>query len=155
MNSTQPPFTPQSLATIRGRLENAVKLEPTVVNANLALIAVTMRQGEYKAACDYAVQALDSIPGNPALMSAVESAMTLGRHYQGHAGISPTRAEYRVLDLIMKGMNNRQIAELLHRSVRTVEVHSARVRAKFGVSNKIDLVRRVMEMKFAKDKQSQ
>ena len=62
--------TPQSLATIRGKLENAVKLEPTVVNANLALIAVTMRQGEYKAACDYAVQALGSNPNNPALLSA-------------------------------------------------------------------------------------
>jgi len=62
--------TPQSLVTIRGKLENAVKLEPTVVNANLALIAVTMRQGEYKAACDYAVQALGSNPGNPALLSA-------------------------------------------------------------------------------------
>lgn len=62
--------TPQSLATIRGKLENAVKLEPRAVNAHLALIAVVMRQREYKAACDYAVQALGSNPDNTALLSA-------------------------------------------------------------------------------------
>jgi two-component system response regulator FixJ len=89
------------------------------------------------------------------LMSAVESAMTLSRQYQGLAGSTPTPAESRVLALIMKGMNNRQIADLLHRSVRTVEVHSDRIRKKFGVSNRIDLVRRVMEMRFAKDRQGQ
>ncbi len=62
--------SPESLATIRGKLENAVKLEPTAVNAHLALIAVATRQGELKAACDFAVQALASNPNSPALLSA-------------------------------------------------------------------------------------
>lgn len=89
------------------------------------------------------------------LISAVESAMVLSRQYLGHLGISLTRAESRVLDLIMKGMNNRQIADFLHRSVRTVEVHSARIRKKFGVLNKTELVKRVTEMRFAKHGQDQ
>ena len=61
---------PQSLGTIREKLESALRLEPAAVNAHLALIAVAMRQGELKAACDFAVQALASNPNNPALLSA-------------------------------------------------------------------------------------
>jgi len=89
------------------------------------------------------------------LMSAVESAMALSRQYEGLAGSVLTPAESRVLALIMKDMNNREIADLLHRSVRTVEVHSGRIYKKFGASNRIELVRRVTEMSFAKDRQGQ
>lgn len=89
------------------------------------------------------------------LMSAVEAAMRLNHQYQGLAGNALTRAESRVLALIMKGMNNRQIADVLYRSVRTVEVHSGRIYKKFGVSNRTELVRRVAEMRFAKDRQGQ
>lgn len=89
------------------------------------------------------------------LMSAVESAVALSRQYEGLAGSALTPAESRVLALIMKDMNNREIADLLHRSVRTVEVHSGRIYKKFGASNRIELVRRVTEMSFAKDRQGQ
>jgi tetratricopeptide (TPR) repeat protein len=61
---------PQSLASVKEKLEKAVKLEPTMVNAHLALIGVAMRQGEYKAACDCAVRALESNSGNPMLLLA-------------------------------------------------------------------------------------
>jgi len=88
-------------------------------------------------------------------MSAIESAMTKSRQYEGLAGSALTLAESRVLALMMKDMNNREIADLLHRSVRTVEVHSGRIYKKFGVSSRIELVRRVTEMSFAKDRQGQ
>ena len=58
---------PQSLASARAKLENAVKVEPTAVNAQYALIRTAMRQEDYKAACDYAVRALESNPKNPTL----------------------------------------------------------------------------------------
>jgi len=89
------------------------------------------------------------------LMSTVESAMARSRQYEGLAGSALTPAESRVLALMMKDMNNREIADLLHRSVRTVEVHSGRIYKKFGVSSRIELVRRVTEMRFAKDRQGQ
>ena len=87
------------------------------------------------------------------LMSAVELATARSRQYEGLAGSALTRAETKVLALMMKDMNNREIADLLHRSVRTVEVHSGSIYKKFGVSNRIELVRRVTEMRFAKDRQ--
>jgi tetratricopeptide (TPR) repeat protein len=71
--------TPQSLALAREKLENAVKLEPRAVNAHYTLIGIAMRQGEYKAACDYAVRALESNPKNLILLLARGRAeLTLG-----------------------------------------------------------------------------
>jgi tetratricopeptide (TPR) repeat protein len=62
--------TSQSLKAAREKLENAVKLEPTALDAHLALIGVAMQQGDYTNARDYAVRALGSNPGNLALLSA-------------------------------------------------------------------------------------
>jgi len=62
--------SPQSLASAREKLEAAVRLEPTAVNAYLALIGIAMREGEYRTACDYAISACDSNPNNPALLLA-------------------------------------------------------------------------------------
>ena len=62
--------TAESLASARARLEIAVKLEPTLVNAHLALIEIAMRQEQYQAACDYAARALESNAGHPVLLLA-------------------------------------------------------------------------------------
>ena len=55
----------QPFDAITRKLENAVRLEAGAVDAHLALIAIAMRQADYRAACNYAVQALVSNPGKP------------------------------------------------------------------------------------------
>ncbi|MCP4609778.1 MAG: tetratricopeptide repeat protein [Planctomycetes bacterium] len=75
--------TPQSLETARGIFENAIKLEPTAVDAHLLLIGIMMEQGDYEAARDpdratqiyktardRAIQAIGSNPNNMALLLA-------------------------------------------------------------------------------------
>ncbi len=62
--------TPQAIRSAREKLEAAVKLEPTAVNSHLALIGLSMQLGEFRAACDYAVRALEANPNNPALLAA-------------------------------------------------------------------------------------
>lgn len=52
-----------------------------------------------------------------------------------------TPREREVMALIVDGNHNREIAEKLSISVRTVEVHKARIMAKLGVTNVADLVR--------------
>jgi FixJ family two-component response regulator len=52
-----------------------------------------------------------------------------------------TGRERQVLDLVMQGLHNRQIATQLGISPRTVEVHKARVMEKLGVSSVVELVR--------------
>lgn len=57
-----------------------------------------------------------------------------------------TRTEIKVLHLILEGRNNREIATVLHRSTRTVEVHRSHVMQKVGATSVVDLLRRVTDM---------
>lgn len=59
---------------------------------------------------------------------------------------SLTRTERRILCLILEGKNNREIAAVLHRSPRTVEVHRSHVMRKMGANNIVELLRRSAEM---------
>lgn len=55
--------------------------------------------------------------------------------------LSPRERE--VMDLLVRGLHNRHIAEELGISHRTVEVHKARVLDKLGVRSVVDLIRLV------------
>ena len=61
-------------------------------------------------------------------------------------GTSLTRTETKTLQLIINGKSNKEIANLLHRSARTIEVHRAHLMHKLGVDNLVDLVKRVGSM---------
>jgi len=61
-------------------------------------------------------------------------------------GDSLTRNEAKILQFIVNGKGNKEIANLLHRSARTVEVHRAHLMHKLGVDNLVDLVKRVASM---------
>ncbi len=51
-----------------------------------------------------------------------------------------TRREFDVLRLLAKGNTNRQIADLLELSVRTVENHRANLMGKLGLTSRVELV---------------
>jgi two-component system response regulator FixJ len=61
-------------------------------------------------------------------------------------GASLTRAEKKILQLVINGSSNKEIAVMLHRSARTIEVHRAHIMHKLGVDNLVDLVKRVAAM---------
>jgi len=63
-----------------------------------------------------------------------------------YTGKPLTDAEKRVLRMVVEGKSNKEIAFLIHRSIRTVEVHRARLMHKLNVDNLIDLVKRAVEM---------
>lgn len=54
-----------------------------------------------------------------------------------------TERERGVMELLVQGLHNRDVAERLGISPRTVEIHKARVLAKLGVRNLVELVRAV------------
>ena len=55
-----------------------------------------------------------------------------------------TQREYEVLQLILAGKLNKQIADVLGISIKTVEVHRARVMEKMGVRSLAELVQHVL-----------
>ena len=63
-----------------------------------------------------------------------------------HLGKSLTKSEERVLKLVLNGKNNQEIASLLSRSRRTIEVHRANMMHKLGVENLVDLVKQAAAM---------
>jgi FixJ family two-component response regulator len=86
------------------------------------------------------------------LLAAIETALA-GTRAVAQARLSSQRnraepsrlsaREREVMELVVKGLHNRRIAEELGISPRTVEVHKARVMEKLGVSNLVELVRLV------------
>lgn len=56
-----------------------------------------------------------------------------------------TRRETDVLQLIARGYTNKQVADALGLSVRTVETHRANLLAKLNVASRVDLVRYAKE----------
>ena len=63
-----------------------------------------------------------------------------------HLGKPLTQSQERVLKLVLNGKSNQEIASLLSRSRRTVEVHRAHVMRKLGVDSLVDLVKRAAVM---------
>jgi FixJ family two-component response regulator len=65
-----------------------------------------------------------------------------GREERRRANLSVlTERERGVAELLAQGLHNRDVAERLGISPRTVEVHKARVMAKLGARNLVELVR--------------
>lgn len=58
-----------------------------------------------------------------------------------------TKIEIKILRLIVEGKSNKEIAEVFHRSRRTIENHRAHLMKKLGVDNSIGLVKRAVAMK--------
>jgi len=80
------------------------------------------------------------------LLSTIDSILKRYRPSDPLLGKVLTGAEARILHLILDSKSNKEIAYLLTRSVRTVEVHRRNIMKKFGVNNVVDLVKRATQM---------
>ena len=55
-----------------------------------------------------------------------------------------TATEIEVLQLIVSGMSNKEIAHWSHRSIRTIENHRSHLMNKLGVDNSVELIKRAV-----------
>jgi FixJ family two-component response regulator len=88
-------------------------------------------------------------------LAAVQAALSrqdLGNLLKGK---SLTKKEIAILRLILEGRSNKEIAQILHRSIRTVEDHRRHIMRKLDVINVIDLVKRAAVMGLVESPASQ
>ncbi len=79
-------------------------------------------------------------------LAAVDSALKQSQLTDPVVGKELTKTEKIVLHLILQGKSNREIAQILHRSIRTVEEHRSHIMHKLDVDNVVDLVKRAAAM---------
>lgn len=60
---------------------------------------------------------------------------------------SLTKMELKVLYRILEGSNNRETADALNRSVRTIEVHRRHLMRKLGANNVVELLRQAARLR--------
>jgi len=92
----------------------------------------------------FSAEEMLKIVGNCLARESREREYRLNRADTAHRLAQLTAREREVLDLIIVGKLNKQIADVLGISIKTVEVHRARVMEKMGVSTMASLVRRVV-----------
>ena len=76
---------------------------------------------------------------HPAMTRSLLRSLTAPPSPEGVAAESLTTREVEVLRLLARGLTNRQIAEKLTLSIRTVEAHRANITAKLGLRTRVDL----------------
>lgn len=118
---------------------------PVIIITGHADVALA-RQAFKAQASDFLEKPLDDVK----LIHAIEEALSHegaaradmhNREQARHSLQDLTPREREVLALIVTGQHNRNIGPVLGISVRTVEVHKARIMSKLGVDNVADLVR--------------
>jgi two-component system response regulator FixJ len=136
------------LALLR-RLRDGQKMWPVVLitgHGDIALAVAAMKAG----AADFLEKPFDA----ESLLAAVDSALTAERRTNGKReaaeaarrrleGLTPRECE--VLERLVAGDSNKQVASQLSLSPRTVEFHRAHIMAKTGVKGLPELVRLFME----------
>ncbi len=76
------------------------------------------------------------------LIRTVESILQGSVYSNTCVGKPLTAVQMKILKMVIDGKSNKEIADLLDRSVRTVEVHRANMMEKLGVSTLLDLLKR-------------
>lgn len=134
---------------------DGLTLQKHLLEKGCSMSAIIMTgHGDVQSARDafrsHAVDFLEKPIDQAKLMNAIEEGFTRQaaarsqdsqRNEFDHLLAKLTPREREVMDLVVAGRHNREIAETLGISPRTVEVHKARMVAKLGVENVPDLVR--------------
>jgi two-component system, NarL family, response regulator FusR len=95
------------------------------------------------------LQAVDTVMSgrvylSPALGSTLLRRLASGRAAPAAAGPDLSGREIEVLRMVAAGKSTREIAEVLNRSVKTIETHKQTLKTKLGADSPANLVRRAM-----------
>lgn len=93
-----------------------------------------------------AADCLERPPESRLLVSAIDAALWETVRHDSLPKRPLSQVEQQVLDLVLQGCTNQEIALRLHRSNRMIEVHRSHVLHKLGADSTVDLVRRCVRL---------
>lgn len=136
---------PEALAALREALTHHARLpDPGQRARTLLILGVTLRRaGERRRAREALAEAraaFDAIGENLWAERARAEAARLGGRTASGDELTPT--EHRVAELVAQGHSNREVAEALYITIRTVEANLTRIYAKLGVRSRSQLTAR-------------
>jgi DNA-binding CsgD family transcriptional regulator len=100
------------------------------------------KRGEARRSCEEAIRRFDRLGCDGwAAQARAELDRVSGRRSTEETDLTPS--ERRVVDLVVSGLSNKEIARALYVSVSTVEAHLSHTYAKLGVSSRAQLTQRV------------
>jgi len=134
-NAARPAVEGMTLLVKAGALHTDLPVIMLVERNDVATTVAAMKAG----ACD----CLERPPAPMQLRAAIDRVLQAYEPQEPllNAPLSPT--ERRVLDLVLRGFTNRDIAALLKRSRRTIEVHRRHLMRKAGVKNVVQLAHKL------------
>jgi DNA-binding NarL/FixJ family response regulator len=99
-------------------------------------------------ACDKAINAIRAVNAGKLVVSeAIRARIARNQHSDKDWVISNlTACEYEIFQLLAKGKSTSDIAQLNHRSVKTIEAHRANIRKKLGLADGNALIRYAIKM---------
>ena len=112
--------------------------EPSYAARAIAAGAHGYRQqgGRARRSCWTAIRAVSR--GEQVIPPGVEQLLAPG---DGHPASALTAREQQVMEMLARGMTNREIAEHLEISIKTVDTHRGHVLKKLGLRNNSELTR--------------
>ena len=101
----------------------------------------------FTAGRDGAVDFIEKPLSRESFISKVNSLLQQNIFRDSLVGKPLTKAEMKVLELTATGKTVKKIAQLLHRSARTIEGHRKHIRQKLCAGNLADLIKKALAMK--------
>jgi len=93
-----------------------------------------------------AADCLEWPPETGPLVSSIEAALRESVRSDSLLKRPLSPVEQQVLDLVLQGCTNQEIAMRLHRSARTIEVHRSHIMHKLDADGTVDLVRKCVRL---------
>ena len=117
-------------------------------HGDIAMAVEAIKQGAF----DFVEKPFDDEQLMTRIQAAIESGQRMRVEHEEKANLAKRMAELsprqvEVMELVVEGLSNKEIALKLQISPRTVENYRAWVMEKMGASNLADLVRKVMVLK--------
>jgi two-component system response regulator FixJ len=94
-----------------------------------------------KALKEGALDLLEKPLDRKSLLSAIDTALSQSTQDHKLVAKALSKAEMKVLRLLLDGKSTKEIARLQHRSARTIEDHRCNIMHKLGVNNMVNLVK--------------